>query len=1667
MQSGTKRVFIRVFKILGWITASIILLLFAVILLIQIPAVQLRLTKKAISFLEKKIGTEVGLQSIHIAFPKEIVLKGIYLEDQQGDTLLYAGRFAVDTDLWALTRSEIQLNDITLENAVAFVDRPANDSAFNFTYILDAFAGDSTAVPDTLEQKQWDFSLETIHLEKIRLQFHDLLEGNLASATVGTFELTMDEFDLYHNRFGIGEILLSDTRGRFRQTRLPEKTDTTTQITETDSATLDLSVKSVAMKDVQLDYEQSAMEQVARLKVGEASVEAKLVDLINQQIELEEITLKETSISYSSGKGQQPATSEKKETEAELTQQQKPWRIALETLELENNNLTYDDLTKVETEGAINFNHLGLSNFSIDARDMIYNGSDIEVDLRRLSFQEKSGFAVESLKGLVSVTETTAKVEDLLLLTGNSRLQLQARSGFSSLQRIGEEYPKATFSTSINESFIGVQDLLYFNPSVLDSLPIHLSSQETLRIDAAVKGTVNNMTIDHLVFRMLSDTYLKTSGSIAGLPDASNIRINILLDKFYTTKSDMENVLPDTLLPDSVSLPLWLNLKGGIQGTAKVSAFNTLLTSNVGSIEVKGKINLDSTSALRGYQAVARITDLNIGEIMMKPDSVLGMLTMNADLETTGLTLEEMNGTVTASVEAFEYNGYHYKDLNIHGTIRDQILSSVVSMTEKNLEFALEGDYNFQESVPKYNITFDLKNADFNALNLTQRPLKARGTLLVNMATSDFRVLNGSVGLKKVAIFNGDDLYAVDSLLFASIDQEGKSEIDIDSDLLKARFEGSINIFALPGVLREYFNTYYSLHDSLEVKDAGRQRFSFDIQLKSTQLLTGILLPQLTSFVPGKITGEFDSEGQKLDLRMEINEIQYGNIGVHSFVFRTTSNPDALYYNFLVDRIMVDSMRIDGLEFNGQVANDSLRTDLIILDSANVHKYVLGGKFFSREAENDFELKLLPGKVKLNYQNWNVPPDNFFRFGGDKFIASNLQLVNGREKIIIESREQPGSPVYVGFRELNLEHLSSMIAQQRPLSGLLQGDINLFPDSAGMTFTSDLHINDFRIQDTGWGNIALAVEQKTKDRFDVDFGITGNENNVTAKGYYLGGERPDLNIAATISRFSLSSLQPLLAGQFKDLTGTLNGKMNVTGSPAKPDIDGRVQVNDTHFLSTYLNSAYTIDNEVITFNNAGIGFDEFQITDERKNEARIDGEILTTDYRNFKFNLDLFTDHFRLINTTAADNQLFYGKVDIEANARIRGTLTTPIIDIDIGMSEGSDLTYIVPQSEASVMEAEGIVKFVDRTFEDDPFLKKISAEAKDTVKSTFTGMDLTARIELSDKESFTIIIDPVTKDQLTVKGNSTLTLKIDPTGDIQLSGRYEISEGTYNLSFYKFVKREFDIEKGSTITWSGDPLNAQMDIHAIFEVETSPIELFSNQLTGSDPNEVNQYKQILPFLVYLNIAGQLLQPEIAFELEMPLDERDAFGGNVYARLQDINTRESELNKQVFALLILKRFIADNPFENQAGGGVEGTARNSVSKILSAQLNRLSENVKGVELSFDIKSYEDYKSGQAEGQTELQLGVSKSLFNDRLVVKLSGNVDVEGQNSNQEATDYIGDLALEYKITPDGRLRITGFRNSNYDMIDGELTETGAGLIYVKDYNTLSELFRSDAKTKN
>jgi hypothetical protein len=306
----------------------------------------------------------------------------------------------------------------------------------------------------------------------------------------------------------------------------------------------------------------------------------------------------------------------------------------------------------------------------------------------------------------------------------------------------------------------------------------------------------------------------------------------------------------------------------------------------------------------------------------------------------------------------------------------------------------------------------------------------------------------------------------------------------------------------------------------------------------------------------------------------------------------------------------------------------------------------------------------------------------------------------------------------------------------------------------------------------------------------------------------------------------------------------------------------------------------------------------------------------------------------------------------------------------------------------------------------------------------------------------------------------------------MSLTGRYEIQEGKYEMSLNQLIKRSFTIEKGSSITFSGEATDADLDITAKYTVNAAAADLVQDQLTNLSESDRNKYKQKLPIYVYLKIKGQLLKPEISFELDMPEADQNAFNGSVYNRLKQINQIPSELNKQVMGLLVLNSFIPEDPLAGEGTGdfGVSNMARQSVSKILSQQLNNLAGNlIKGVDLNFDVESKEDYSTGAAQETTNLKVGASKRLFNDRLSVSVGSNVMLQGENQANPSS-LVGDISVEYKLTRDGRYRVRVYqRNDNSTVIEGQIVETGVAFALIMDYDEFREIFhraKADRKTE-
>jgi hypothetical protein len=371
------------------------------------------------------------------------------------------------------------------------------------------------------------------------------------------------------------------------------------------------------------------------------------------------------------------------------------------------------------------------------------------------------------------------------------------------------------------------------------------------------------------------------------------------------------------------------------------------------------------------------------------------------------------------------------------------------------------------------------------------------------------------------------------------------------------------------------------------------------------------------------------------------------------------------------------------------------------------------------------------------------------------------------------------------------------------------------------------------------------------------------------------------------------------------------------------------------------------------------------------------------------------------------------------------------------------------------------VVRFIDKDHPGDTLVDHL-ARLMAMGHSDIRGMDISLNIATDSSANFTIIVDERNGDALTARGRSNLVFTMDKSGRMEMTGGYEVESGAYNLSF-NVLKRKFDIQRGSSVTWTGNITGATLDITATYTANTPSIDLIANDLGARTQTEINKFKQKLPFLVTLKMEGELLKPKITFDISLPPNVL-ALWPDVDLKLQQIRAQESELDKQVFALLLLNRFVGEDPLQSAAGGGssVGSLAFQSASQILTNQLDQLAGSlIKGVDIHFDLNQQQDFSSGTERDYTEMSVAVSKQMFNDRIQVTVGSNFDVQGEgNPNQQASNIAGDVAVDYRLTKDGRYMVRAYRKNQYQVVvEGQVVETGVSFILTFDYNKFRELF--------
>ncbi|MEI8137791.1 MAG: translocation/assembly module TamB domain-containing protein, partial [Bacteroidota bacterium] len=498
----------------------------------------------------------------------------------------------------------------------------------------------------------------------------------------------------------------------------------------------------------------------------------------------------------------------------------------------------------------------------------------------------------------------------------------------------------------------------------------------------------------------------------------------------------------------------------------------------------------------------------------------------------------------------------------------------------------------------------------------------------------------------------------------------------------------------------------------------------------------------------------------------------------------------------------------------------------------------------------------------------------------------------------------------------------------------------------------------------------------------------------------------------------------------------VSGEGKIHGSPDNIKIDGKFKLYNSEIKVDYTNVTYNINGEIEIMPDQ-IRFSELLLKEKGLKAApqgTLNGNIFHSNFNKIQLDYDVSYKNMLVLNTTDKENKTFYGKIYGTGNVGIWGFLNN--LHMSVNATTNKHSKFFLPLDGPAEIAESDFIHFVKK----DTIVKKTT--------NALTGLSLEMSLKATPDLRVKIILDNTSGDALNVQGDGVIDMKISTLGKFEMFGDYIISEGDYLFTLENVINKKFEIDAGSNISWSGNPMNADVDIKTSYKQRASVAPLL-NDTTG-------RYKGRYPVDCKLLITNKLFSPNINFAIEFPSVDATA-----RARINNILSDEAELNRQVFSFLLFRSFVTPQIY-NTNGGGVTagGAAASTGSEMLS---NRMSEflntyfgNLTGLR---DLQVGVNYRAGNQNSQ-EVDLALSKQFLNNKVTV--DGNF---GVNSNQtkSSNGLIGDVNIDYKLSDDGRYRVKGFNRSNDNTqitTSGGPYTQGVGFFYREEFETFNQLFK-------
>ena len=1331
--------------------------------------------------------------------------------------------------------------------------------------------------------------------------------------------------------------------------------------------------------------------------------------------------------------------------------------LRINSILIRRGRMAYHVLSEEETPGKFNAKHVQLQNIIANISLKALSKDSINLGIKRLSLDEKvSGFSLKKMSLKLVANSRQTSIDNFAIELPETSLKLDTiHLIYDSLKAFDRFTEQVRFSFRTLPSQITLKDISPF-------LPALSHFKEPISLDMAVQGTVNQLTCSHLEITA-DNRQFRLKGDVA-LQDLSHPQDAYVFGTLSELTATTRGVgfLVRTLSHDYNGVPPVLERLGNVSFRGEVSGYFTdivtygQLHTDLGGVNMDLKLSSDKSKGLFAYSGAVKTTDYKLGKLLANEQ--LGEITFNLDVHgrhvTDRLPVVELKGLI-ASVD---YSRYRYENITLDGEYKQGGFNGKVALDDPNGSIYLNGDVNVSSRIPTFNFQAIINKLRPHDLNLTSKYPDTEFSLKLraNFTGGSVDEMIGEINVDSLEFMSPEKQYFMNNMNIRASKQNNENQLRLTSEFLTASVEGKFQYHTLPASILNIMRKYVpSLILPPKKPIETHNNFQFDIHIYNTDILSTIFDIPLTVYTHSTLKGYFNDPLQRLRVEGYFPRLQYKNNFIESGMI-LCENPS----NHIRARVRLTNLKKKGavnLSLDAQAKDDNISTTLNWGNSAAVTysgQLAAVAKFLRTEGEKPLlkaMVEVKPTDIILNDTLWQIHPSQVVVDSG-KVDVNNFYFSHQDRYVRINGRlsDNPQDSVKVDLKDINMGYVFDIAS--------ISDDVNFEGDATGTAYASGvfkkpvmntrLFIKNFSLNQGRLGDLNIYGEWDNENRgirLDASIkDISTTPSRVTGIIHPLKPESGlDLNIEA--NELNLKFLEHYMKSIANDIKGRATGKVHFYGKFKGLNLDGAV-MTDASMNFDILNTHFAIK-DTILLAPTGLTFNNIHISDMEGHSGRMNGYLHFQHFKNLNYRFEIQANNMLVMNTKESTDMPFYGTVYGTGNALLTGNAIQGL-DVNVAMTTNRNSIFTYINGSVASATSNQFIKFVDktprRTIQDSiqiiSYYEQLQQKRQEAEEEQKTDIRLNILVDATPDATMKIIMDPVAGDYISGKGTGNIRTEFYNKGDVKMFGSYQINQGVYKFSLQEVIRKDFVIKNGSTITFNGAPLDANLDIQASYTVNSASL----NDLIPEESSSIIQQPNVKVNCI-MNLSGILVRPTIKLGIELP-NERD----EVQTLVRNYISTEEQMNMQILYLLGIGKFYTEDARNNQNSNVMSSVLSSTLSGQLNNALSQVFEtnnwNI-GTNLSTGDKGWTDM---------EVEGILSGQLLNNRLLI--NGNF---GYRDNPMAnTNFVGDFEAEWLINRSGDIRLKAYNETNdryYTKTN--LTTQGVGIMYKKDFNKWSDLF--------